>query len=423
VTEASVPVKDFPSVNGRIKLPRTTRLVFFLYLLGITVLQRFGLNLGFYTINFSLISVYLLLSYFLYSGWVKISLPDTRNYFIFVLLALLSYLFSTSEKTLTSLALVLSIYLPFCFKWKIPQDLNATWLWVANTFVNICLFVGVCGILQYVGQFFIKSVWLVDFSSRIPDLFRATEGYNTVIQAGAMFKSNGFFLLEPSGFSQYMAIGLLCEWNLRRRKSRMILLCLGLLVSYSGTGILTLLLGAMFPLGLRTVARAVGLVVLGLLAFLALGNLLNLSLTLDRLNEFDTQGSSASDRFVAPMQLVQEQIGSGIAPVLLGNGSGSITRADRDYTTFDPTWARLFFEYGLLGSIAFLWFFARATNQFSSPSGIRAGLFFCWFLMGDGLGTPETAAIIFLLAGLWGSGTSRLQSAFLPIPISLEIKS
>ena len=400
------------------------RATFICCLLGITVLQRFGVNLGFYTVNFSLISLYILVFYVLLSGWVKMAIPDTLHYCIFILVSCISYLFSETATSFTSLALVASIYFPFCFKWKIQENVNYNWLWVANTFLNICVFVGVCGLLQYIGQFFIHAEWLVDFSQYIPDSIRATQGYNTSIPVGSVYKSNGFFLLEPSGFSQLMAIALLCEWTLFRRIGRMSLLGLGLLVSYSGTGILTLVLGAMFPLGLRTVLRAFGLAALGLLVFFLLGDLLNLSATLDRVDEFSTPGSSGSDRFVAPIELLQEQIGnlSDIVHVLLGNGPGSVTRAVRSYTFFDPTWARLFFEYGLLGSIAFLWFFIQTMNRFSSPAAIRAGLFFCWFLMGDGLATPESAAMIFMIAGLWQNSPlgSNMESIKAALPETTE---
>jgi hypothetical protein len=398
------------SKGYEVTLPVAARATFIFCFLGITILQRFGVNFGFYTVNFSLISLYVLLFYVLLSGRVKMAIPDTLGYCLFISLSFISYLFTETATSLTSLELVASIYFPFCFKWKIQENLNDNWLWVANTFINICVFVGVCGLLQYIGQFFIHDPWLVDFSPYIPDSIQANQNYNTSIPVGLLYKSNGFFLLEPSAFSQLMSIALLCEWTLFRRKSRMSVLALGLLVSYSGTGILTLVLGAMFPLGPRTVGRVLGLAALGVLVFFVLGDLLNLSFTLDRLDEFSTPGSSASDRFVAPIQLLQEQIGDGsqIVHVLVGNGPGATTRAIRSYTFFDPTWARLFFEYGLLGSIAFLWFFIRTMNQFSSPAGIRAGLFFCWFLMGDGLATPETASIIFMIAGLWQ--TSRLSS-------------
>jgi hypothetical protein len=408
---SAVKNKIFPSVDRTITLPVAARATFIFCLLGITILQRFGFNFGFYTVNFSLISLYILLFYLLLSGRVKMTIPDTLNYCICILLSSISYLLSQSATSFTSLALVASIYFPFCFKWKSQENLNYNWLWLASTFINICVFVGVCGLLQYIGQFFIHDQWLVDFSQHIPDSIRATQGYNTSIPVGLMYKSNGFFLLEPSSFSVLMAIALLCEWTLFRRIGRMSVLALGLLVSYSGTGILTLVLGAMFPLGLRTVVRALALAALGVLVFFLLGDVLHLSFTLDRVNEFSTPGSSGSDRFVAPIQLLQEEIGDGsdIVHVLLGNGPGSITRAVRSYTFFDPTWARLFFEYGLLGAIAFLWFFIRTMNQFSSPAEIRAGLFFCWFLMGDGLATPESAAMILMIAGLWQSSPRGLK--------------
>ena len=71
------------------------------------------------------------------------------------------------------------------------------------------------------------------------------------------YKSNGVFMLEPSHFSQILALGVIAELASRRRTTRLAILSLALLTTYSGTG--PLLLAIMSPLlaplvGFRNIA-------------------------------------------------------------------------------------------------------------------------------------------------------------------------
>ena len=91
--------------------------------------------------------------------------------------------------------------------------------------------------------------------------------YNLVIPVGigSLLKSNGFFIIEPSTFSQFMALGLIIEATLFRRPRYLIFFILALVLSFSGTGwivLLSFLVAATFTLGRRGIVIATGTVTL-----------------------------------------------------------------------------------------------------------------------------------------------------------------
>jgi len=69
---SAVKNKIFPSADRTITLPVAARAAFIFCLLGVTILQRFGVNFVSATVNFSLIALYILLFYLQHVG----SLPS-----------------------------------------------------------------------------------------------------------------------------------------------------------------------------------------------------------------------------------------------------------------------------------------------------------------------------------------------------------
>jgi len=139
-------------------------------------------------------------------------------------------------------------------------------------FSHVALLCALAGIAQFYAQFVFQAPWLFDFSRDLPWHLRGPSGYNTVIPVGELYKSNGFFLREPSHFSFLMALALLAELQMARRPLRLVTFGLALLLTYSGTGLLALSLGLMFPLGRRTLVQLLVLGVLGFVMFGLLGD-------------------------------------------------------------------------------------------------------------------------------------------------------
>lgn len=396
-------------------------------LITILILARFGINLGEYSLDASIVGMYGLLLVGIFTSAFKISLKRAALYGLCIALSGLSLYANLfwgprPNTSFGSLALLAVLYLPFVFVLR-PQTLaEDDAAWAHGLFLNLSLFVACAGVAQFFLQFVYHPSWLFDFTPFIPSGLRGSSHYNTVIPVGSFFKSNGFFLREPSGFGFLMALSFIAELHGARRTARLGLFGLGLLVSYSGTGILTLCVGVLFPLNLRTVLRVLALLLGGFVVFFLVGEALNLGATLERVGEFgaDRQHSSGYIRYVAPMRLVFDTFFREPWTPMLGHGPGSISRETQIYEFFDPTWAKLLFEYGLLGTIAFLALFTSALrNPLISPS-LRAILFFCWLIMGGHLLSPSENYLILALVGLLPRSARRateLEAAPAEVPI------
>ena len=398
------PVRAAPA--GALPFTAPTRAALIGVIVCSAILSRFGVSIGEYSVSFSLFCQYAALASLAASGQLRTDVPRAVLYAGLLLVAMLSWLFNMLISSPTSLLLLMTIYLPFAFSVSVRSDVGEQWRWMIGVFRSVALFCAVTGIIQFCAQFVIHEPWLFDWTEFIPKPLRAMAGYNTAIPVGALFKSNGFFFREPSGFSQFMAFGLICEMSLKERWStakfvRMGLFGFGLLLSYSGTGILTLLIGMLFPLGRKTLLRVAALAVAGVLVVTVLGEALNLSFTVGRIYEFSSDRSSGYSRFVAPVRLILENLSGDPWTPFLGNGPGTITRVQTGYLKFDPTYAKSIFEYGLAGFFFVIGLVLYACNQFRSPAELRAALLASYLIMGGHLLAPDETSLIYVLLGLW----------------------
>jgi hypothetical protein len=376
-----------------------------------TVFGRFGINLGSYSLSFSLFAVYGLVLVALVSGNLAISPRSLLAYCACVAVGILSLVVNMSltpadRSSVTSLLLLAAIYLPLIFVLWPQESKEQELLWTMRVFSNVVLFCGLAGIAQFWVQFVVHGDWLFDFSRYIPDALKQVGVFNTVIPVGHLYKSNGFFFREPSGASFLMALGLLVELAYFHRPLRMAALALALVLTYSGTGLLALLIGIVFSVRLHSVGRLSALLAVAGLCAWAAGDYLNLSFTLNRIDEFGSEQSSAYQRYVAPMRLVQETLFAHPWSFWLGLGPGVISRLSQtEFAFHDPTWAKLLVEYGVLGFAAFLVLMAARIRQRVLPVQLRAVLFFSWLIMGGHLLTPDAVYLVVALSGLVGASS------------------
>ncbi len=188
-------------------------------------------------------------------------------------------------------------------------------------------FIAVAGILEFAAQF--AGLDLFAFSSFLPARVLFEAGYNLRIPLGVghALKSNGFFLLEPSMMSQFMALGLIIEILAFRRPLFLALFVVGMLLSFSGTGWIVLasfIVAASLSLGWRGVGLAAATVVLlalvltvGWFLFPAVAHALA-----DRANEFSQPGTSGHDRFVTPFWVLSDMLSAHPSAAFVGLGSG-----------------------------------------------------------------------------------------------------
>lgn len=324
-------------------------------------LARFGIQI---TNDFSLLPafIFLYLAIFvgLINGNVGFCAKSSFCYALFCFSGVLSYLYGGDSKSLTSLFLLFFTYLPIALKQRFSlltfRDFSLLYL---RLIFICCLF----GLTQFSAQFFIQTPWLFDFRDFIPSFLQNKNPSNTVISMGGFNKSNGFFLTEPSGFSQWCSYGIFFTINQSLSLFYVLFLVFGLICSFSGTGLIlvififffTFLKGNLFQ---RFLAISGSLIIFLFLLFIKPDFLSS------RIEEFrgGTQlvTSSASARFLNPVVLIRESLLSSLKAFLLGNGPGSIQRVQKDFEAHDPTYAKLLFEYGLLGFFIYNYMFLIA---------------------------------------------------------------
>jgi hypothetical protein len=219
--------------------------------------------------------------------------------------------------------------------------------------------IAIAGILQFAAQFI--GIRIFQFTGLLPDSILYEAWYNLVIPVGVgeLLKSNGFFLIEPSVFSQIMALGLIIELLTARRSRHLALFATGLMLSFSGTGwivLLSFVLAATLSLGGRGVLMAVG-------TFVVLGFTIGITVLLapdmaaafgDRIGEFSEVGTSAHMRFVTPFWLMSDVLARAPYAFALGIGSGASEAVYMPYLYNVNTPIKVFLEYGLPALIAYL---------------------------------------------------------------------
>ena len=110
--------------------------------------------------------------------------------------------------------------------------------------------------------------------------------------------------------------------------------------------------------------------------------------------------SSGFARFLSPFYLFDDFIFTSTRNTLFGLGPGAIESFFNNFYTevHDPTWGKLFFEYGLVGTLPFALFI---TCSFFADAPVRAlagALFLNWLIFGGYLLSPPIAALVLPLA-------------------------
>jgi hypothetical protein len=255
---------------------------------------------------------------------------------------------------------------------------------VFSFFSNTTLLIACCGIIQFFAQFIIgvNAAFYLDLHS---PAWLTMRGFNVMNPLGwdsPILKSNGVFLLEPSFFNQLTAIAVVIELTIFKRIIRLLIYLLALIVSFSGTGVTMLLLFAPYFL-YRHASQGVTILgtLMALVAFV-FGSSIFPDAILSRADEFAYSESSGFARFVSPLIYIPEYSWIDSYSTFFGRGAGSV--AERlsivSYASFDPTWAKILYEFGLLGGFTFLLFFCHCIIR--GQRGLRFALGYTFLLLG-----------------------------------------
>jgi hypothetical protein len=268
-------------------------------------------------------------------------------------------------------------------------------------------------IAQFAAQFVVDGRKLIIFYGIVPDflLTSLNNGANTIgtIAGSSLIKSNGMFLAEPSTMSQMAALGILIEVLEFRRPRYLVVLTLGLLLAYSGTGITILLLS--LPLAVLVNRRAqlpamlVSLFAFGLLA----SGIIDLSAFTSRVGEFEDTHASGFIRFVSPVWIAADYFGTASLPELLhGHGPGGLGFFSRPfYHVSANTWFSLLYYYGLVGAFVFTWFLGSCFRRSRCPKPLIVGLIYHYLFTSNNFLCTPLLIIMVVLCTLSGPAPRR----------------
>jgi hypothetical protein len=388
-----------------------TRFLMTLPLFAGVFLPRFAISFFHRQLSVPLLVIIVSIVGLMAIGRLRVHLPRLILYLISIAAMMTATMLGgTGRVSVMSLLLLAVLYLGYVF---IVDGDETTYASVLATFRRIYLVAAVAGIAQFLGQIIIRGPTLFTFRGFVPDNFLVLE-YNYVDPTDFLpgfYKSNGFFLPEPSIFGQVMGLALITEVMFFRPSYRLFVIGLALFVSFSGTGAVLCLV--FIPLLLLKRGNPT-LLLLGIvlaIVIMIFSNSPYLSPYLDRFGEFGSTHSSGFARFLSPFYLFDDFIFTSVRNTLFGLGPGAIETFFNNYyiDVHDPTWGKLFFEYGLVGALPFALlvtcsFFADAPTKW-----LAGALFFNWLLLGGYLLSAPIACLILPLT-IWHRA-DRLRGA------------
>jgi hypothetical protein len=364
-------------------------------------LQRFSLPFGHTFLSLDIVPVVFILAHQFASGRLLIYYDRLLWFLALGFVVTCSLLLNYKNEMLSSYFLFIVMY--FLFTLSRPATVER-YKSTLQAFQFLVLVLAYLAIAQFFAQFVVDGRELVQFFGLIPDFLLGTYttgGVNTIIPiTGSLIKSNGIFLNEPSVLSQMTALAILIEILGFRRLGYLFPLVFGYLVSYSGSGLMMLLL--FLPLTVLADMRMIlyGLLLAFFVFVLSVAGIVDLSVFVARSGEFYDTNASGFSRFVAPFWVAADYLELASArALLLGNGPGTTAGflSGFWYGGMTGTPIKLFYEYGLIGSFVFILFIAQCCRGTLCPRLVVAAIFCTYVLGGSLLATPYLTILIVLL--------------------------
>lgn len=385
---------------------RRTRWFVHATLLACLIFQRFGVLVGDSALFVTLPAFAGLLGWALLTGLATVRARGTGLFLIFAGWSLVVTLLAITDpdpRFGVSLPSLIAILLTYGFtmigpSWRFDRTQ------VFRLFLAYVRVISVAGIIQWVIQF--AGIRIFSFMLAVPPLkpilVESQFNFNPLLHYGStILRSNGFFLLEPSIYSQTLVIAMVIDYFVLGRAKYLPLYLVAYLLSFSGTGALTLLLAIPFYacLSAKNFGRVAALVIaaailltLGAIAFPEqVGSLMS------RTDELNYSGSSGYARFIGPFLPIADL--SHEAHFLIGWGPGATERYTYHVEGTGNSIAKLIIDYGVIGITAFLAMLAG--TLWRRETAILSVLALVTFVVGGGylLFTPMLV-LLFLLC-IW----------------------
>lgn len=271
-----------------------------------------------------------------------------------------------------------------------------------KAFMVLCVALGIMQVLPF-NEFitvrdFLPEGWLLS-------------GFNTSnrmdILGMSLYRSNGFFFLEPSFFSQYLAIAILLEMARGRNLFLIAVFSLGMLLSLSGTGFIVLGTGLVL-MAVRSAKPKQMAATLAPLILMVVGIVYLLPSLAERLNELGDEDMSGYWRFVLPFVYIFQLYGDSLRGILFGVGPGVAKNSvDTALMAYSSGFGKMFYEFGILGSISLIHLHYRFCIRSFGDRWFAVTTIVFIYIVNCGIQEPATLLTIFMLAVFWSDVKPR----------------
>ena len=275
-------------------------------------------------------------------GRLKVSLTKLFLFALFSIVCLLTAMFQPNPKfSMPSLCFVLVIYASYVFALPMRDETFRKLLKIIQTFgLFVVAMVAMDWLVQFAGQ------EMPSIEKFIPQpLLFYNYVYAQPLEWGARYmKPNGFFFLETSYVSQFVAMCLILEVAFFQRFKQLVAYGVALVLSFGGTGMTLALLCApvlLFYFRLKLLPLVLIAVPVMAVTAVQVGLVQNVE---KRTQEFGEEGSSGNQRFNAQFERIGEALSGPTRDALFGIGAGQMPQ--RLNLMWTPI-SKVFVEYGL----------------------------------------------------------------------------
>ncbi|MGR4865418.1 hypothetical protein [Caulobacter sp. LARHSG274] len=372
---------------------------------ALVFLQKLSINFQSGSIELPFFIMYIGLAVLAFNKTLVFDRTRLILYGVFSTLAVLSALISRTDFKVVSLFLALLIYTPMTVKLKISDKLYGKCIEMFQWFmVVICAVV----LIEHVVQLLASSKAVPNMEKLLPAsmLFPGYTYLRPMEWASKMIKPNGFFMLEVSIVSQFLALAIILELLYAQKAWRLVLFSVVLLSTFAGTGPLMLLIILPFMF-FKTSPRVVAGCVLAALAVVIFSVQTGwLDTLLKRADEYQTYGQSSYHRFVEPL-LKLEEFSRSENNLFYGEGPGNI------YNAKNIVWwpiTKVAVEYGFIVAAAFYAFVGYA--MFKRPPDRRVALacFISYNLLNGSFAVPLNVFLCVMFCTIFEVEKKRTRS-------------
>jgi hypothetical protein len=354
-------------------------------IIGVTILEKFALQIGHKEVSFGLPMLCGAMAAGVLLGWMWLNVSNVVAYSVMIVVLASEQIFTGHYFSGRSIALLAVIHAPYLVSFRpgfVRPEVQLRF------YCNLMFLLSILGAIQIAGQLITKDYeYFFPVDTMMPTSL-VLQYWNNLNQLGStgIYKANGVFMAEPSELSQDLAIAVIIEFTLLRsfwnRLIRLMVLFGGMVVTFSGTGVV--ILGLVLPIFIIIKKRLdvffflLLLLVIGAAAAYFLWDTLHLEAYIERTSELSSGSTTSSGfaRYIGGFYLFDQFLWTDVQNALFGTGSGGFDRYYHRaiYNVSAVTWVKIPFEYGLVGALFYFYFIYSCIFRTKQSIFLRAGM-------------------------------------------------